>query len=128
MDNVDAIIQTVRDALAEDASGEARSAGAAACREILQHLAPDSAANAESSAAASGARIPAFGPVVHTSDATRPTMPEIAALAAAIRTVPVDQLLDLAITKLRALLPDEPAKPTSPGLSIPLIPVPRRSR
>lgn len=123
MDNIDSIIQIVRDALAENAGTEARGAGAAACRAILHHLEPGDTTAVETTGDALEP-----GTVAHANDTTRPTMPEVAALAAAIRTVPIDQLLDLAIVKLRALVPDEPAKPTSPGLSIPLIPVSRRFR
>lgn len=125
MDNIDAIIQIIRDALAEDASIEGRSAGAMACREILHHLEPDNAAPIEPTADATRPGEHEVGNVARASETARPTMPEVAALAAAIRTVPVDQLLDLAIAKLRALVPNEP-KPTSRGLSIPLIPVARR--
>lgn len=126
MDNIDAIIQIIRDALAENASIEARSAAAAACREILHHLEPDTAAAIEPTADATRQAEHEVGNVGRGSETARPTMPEVAALAAAIRTVPVDQLLDLAIAKLRALVPDVPAKAATRGLSIPLIPVARR--
>lgn len=122
MDNIDTIIQIVRDALAENATSEARDAGAAACRAILHHLEPHNGAPTEPTVDREHER----RDVAHATDTTRPTMPEVAALAAAIRTVPVDQLLDLAIAKLRALVPDEAAKPASRGLAIPLVPVPRR--
>ena len=62
-----------------------RAAGAAACRAILGALEPVPLASS-----------PAPSP---------PQAPQIAAIAAALRGMPPDQLLDLAIDRLRAKLP-----------------------
>ena len=82
---MDQLIETIRAAIAPDASAEARAAGAQACRTILAAL-----------DAASGQPLAAASPI--------PASP-IASIVGALRGVPPDQLLDLAIAKLRAALP-----------------------
>jgi hypothetical protein len=61
--------------------------------------------------------------------AQQPSAPSpIATIAAALRNVPPDQLLDLAIAKLRAALPaDAEVKPTA-SMKIPLVPIPGAPR
>jgi hypothetical protein len=88
-------IEAIRVAIAPDATAEARATGATACRAILSALdaTPDEAMSA--------------APVAAISQAT--------AIIGALRGVPPDQLLDLAISRLRSMLPDdakiEPAAP-----------------
>lgn len=100
MDNV---IESIRAAVAPDASPNAKAAGVAACRAIL--------------AALEGTQGQAFAPVVPASP--------VAAVVGALRGVPPEQLLDLAIAKLRAALPaDAQVSPVKP-LAIRLVPVPK---
>ncbi|MBA3459505.1 MAG: hypothetical protein H0T46_06065 [Deltaproteobacteria bacterium] len=98
------LIETIRGAIAHDASDETRAAGANACREILRSLEPE----------------PAPVPAV----ASAPALTQVAQLVTAFRGVPIDQLLDLAIVKLRSVVPADTA-PTRPGFAVPLVPVPR---
>ena len=106
---MDNIIETVRIALLPDASDEARAAGATACRAILATL-----------EAKQGQPL---------TQAVQPSTP-IQAAVAALGGVPSEQLLDLAIAKLRSMLPEGTAiEPVAP-LNLPLLalpPIGRRS-
>ena len=82
---MDQLIEAIRAAVAPSASPEARAAGAHACRTILAAL-----------DAPSGQPLATPVPI--------PASP-IATIVGALRGVPPDQLLDLAIAKLRAALP-----------------------
>lgn len=97
------LINSIRAAVADGASAEARAAGIAACRTLLNAL---DAKPGEP-----------LGPT-----ATTPTSP-IAAMAMALRGVPPDQLLDLLIAKLRSIVPAN-AHPASRGIHIPLARIP----
>ena len=91
---MDALLESIRAALAADATADAKAAGAAACRTILTAL--DATATAP----------------IPTSPSINPTA--VANIVGALRGVPPDQLLDLAIAKLRsALLSPEPSSPRS---------------
>lgn len=98
------LIETIQCAAAQDATPEARAAGAEAARRLAALLEP-SPASTQTAASA--------GPVAG-----------IAELAAVLRGVPMDQLLDMAIVKLRAVVPAQSIPRVEP-LSIPLIPVRR---
>jgi len=76
------VIEAVRGALAPDATPEAKAAGVAACRAILAAL--------EATPGQSFAAVPAS---------------PAGAIAGMLRGMPPEQLLDLAIAKLRAALP-----------------------
>ncbi len=104
---MEALIETIRLATASEATDEVRTAGAAACRTLLIVL---EAKPGES-----------LAPPVAASVPDSP----IAAVVAGLRGVPVDQLLDLAIAKLRTLVPAD-VTPIAPRMSIPMIQVPRR--
>ena len=104
---MDQLIEAIRNATATDATDEVRAAGAFACRTILTAL---EAKPGES-----------LAPPIAT---TVPDSP-IAAVVAGLRGVPVDQLLDLAIAKLRTMVPADVAA-QAPKISIRLIQVPRR--
>ena len=80
------LLDSIRAAVAADASDDARVAGASACRTILSAL-----------EATPGQQLGA---------APSPESP-IATAVSTLRGVPPDQLLDLAIAKLRAALPAE---------------------
>lgn len=102
------VIEQIRAALAQDATPDARTAGIAACRAVLAAL-----------EATPGA------PMATATAAPTDTNP-IASIVGALRGVPPEQLLDLAIAKLRAALPAGTAVPAIAPLKFHLIPVPRR--
>ena len=112
MDDIDNVLVSVGAALAPDATSEARAAGATACRAVLAAL-----------EATPGQRLAAVvqGPPINAS--------AIASAVAALRGVPPDQLLDLAISRLRAALPAEAHVPSVAPLKFHIIPIsaPRRT-
>lgn len=88
---MDNLLESIRVALSTDANDETRAAGAHACRTILAAL----------DAKAGEAMTPAASDTAAPSASAEP----IAQVVAALRGVPAEQLLDLAITRLRAALP-----------------------
>ena len=88
------LIESIRSAIAEGASAEARAAGADACRALLTVL---------------GAQ--PGEPIVPATPIPQAPNPPIAAIVAAIRGVPREQLMDLLIAKLRTLVPADHATP-----------------
>jgi hypothetical protein len=94
------LIEVIRAAVAEDATAEAKQAGAQACRTILAVLEPES------------------GP---------PVSPVPANPFAALAGLDLDRALDLVIARLRAALPDEKraALGERPAMRIQLVPVPK---
>nr|HEX4316254.1 hypothetical protein [Kofleriaceae bacterium] len=97
------LLEAIRAAVVTDASPEARAAGAQACRTILAALEATAAEPIQAAAA-------------------QPTTPPIADLVATLRGVPMDQLLDLAIARLRAALPVGTAVPTVQPVKFQFIP------
>lgn len=81
---MDELLESIRRAVSAEASPQDRGAGAAACRTILAAL--------EATPGQPLAAMP-----INAS--------QIASVVGALRGVPPDQLLDLAIAKLRASLP-----------------------
>ena len=105
MEAIDSLIHSVREALASTATDEARRAGAQACRTLLAAL---DAKHGE-------ALIPA--PV-------QPTTPNgVQAIVSLLRSAPPDQLLDLAIAKLRTLVPPTEQAATVRAFPIRIVPV-----
>jgi hypothetical protein len=100
---MDNLIETIRAAMMPDASDEARAAGATACRAVLATL--DAQAGQPLAAA----------PVAATP---------IQAAVTAMSGLPSDQLLDLAIAKLRSMLPEGTTIEPVPPLKLPLLPLP----
>lgn len=98
-------IDLIRLAFAEDATAEARATGAAACRALVSILEPP----------VTPASTPRLDPA------------QLASIATTIRSVPMEQLLDLAIAKLRSISPHDTA-PKAPTFTIPFIEVPRHVR
>jgi len=94
------LIESIRAAVAEGATPEARAAGAHACRALLAALEPPA-----------------------TPQPAPPRLP-IAAIATALRTVPTDQLADLLIAKLRTLVPADAQQPPVRALNIPRVKLP----
>jgi hypothetical protein len=100
------VIDSIRAAIATDATPEAKAAGATACRAILAAL-----------EATPGQPL---APVVVPFNGS-----QIAGVVSALRGVPPDQLLDLAIQRLRAALPAGVEVPPAPPLKFNIVPVPR---
>ena len=88
---MDELLETIRTATASEATEEARSAGVVACRTILTAL--------EAKAGEPLVNVPA------------PAPSPIGMAVSAVRNVPPDQLLDLAIAKLRTMLPEGTTPP-----------------
>ena len=101
------VIESIRAAIASDATPEAKAAGATACRAILAAL--------ESTP----------GQPIALSTVAPMSGSQIASVVSALRGVPPDQLLDLAIQRLRAGLPVGVEVPTTPPLKFHIVPVPR---
>ena len=97
-------IEAIRAAIADGATAEARTAGAAACRAILGAL------------EASAGQPMATATPIDTS--------QIASIVGALRGVPAEQLLDLAIAKLRSALPADAAVPPVTPLKFHILPIP----
>lgn len=103
------LLEAIRAATSSDATDEAKASGATACRTLLSAL-----------EAKPGEALAPPVPLPSTS------APDIGALVAGIRGVPVDQLLDLAIAKLRTMVQPAEAAPVR-AFTVPLVAVPRRS-
>jgi hypothetical protein len=102
------LIESIRLAVAPEATDELRATGATACLAILRAL--------EANPGESLAMAP---PPVPMPDA-------VATVVTALRGVPPEQLLDLAIARLRTALPPGQPAPTVQPLKFQLIPIPRR--
>lgn len=98
------VLDTIRAALVADAPAEARAAGIEACRAILTAL---GAAQAEPQPP----RPPEVGPLAQ-------------AVAGLIRTTPPDQLLDMLVAKLRAVVPADTKLEVPTKINIPIIRIP----
>jgi hypothetical protein len=105
---MDPLIDSIRAAVADGASDDAKDAGAQACRAILAAL-----------EAQGGAPL---------ASAPSPASP-IAAAVATLRTIPPDQLLDLVIAKLRLAVPatDAPATATAAAPRFVYLPIPGKT-
>ena len=124
---METLIEAIRVAVQSDATDEAKHQGALACRTILTALeakageplvpptqaptdAPPVAQATQAATSATPAR-PPIGPQ------------QVAAIVGALRGMPPDQLLDLAITRLRAALPSEAVAPAVAPVRFHLIPI-----
>ena len=121
---METLIESVRAAIANDASDDMRAAGAQACRTILTALEakagePMTLASPPVSSATNVAT-----PVANTSSPSE----QIANVLGALRGVPAEQLLDLAITRLRAALPAGGDSPKVEPLKFHIVQVPARRR
>lgn len=102
---MDELLDTIRTSMAADATADAKAAGATACRTLLAALEPQ--------------------PGQPLVPATAPTAASpIANAIAMLRGVPVDQLLDVAISRLRAAIPAGESAPSVLRLSVPIIAIP----
>ncbi len=103
---MDAVIETIRAAMAPNASPEVRASGAESCRTILAAL-----------GATQGQPLGAAAPAEAGPAAT--------AIASLIRSTPPDQLLELAIAKLRAMVPADTSVPSVSAFKLQYVPVPQ---
>ena len=105
------LIESIKNALASGATEEARVAGVQACRTILVAL-----------------ETPVGQPMgpstVPVTSAIEPTSPLHTAVAA-LRGLPPEQLLDLAIARLKAALPPGVEAPQVRRLNVPLVALPK---
>ena len=101
---METLLEDIRIALAPDASVEVREAAVTACRAIIAKLQPNTTE---------------AGPTDRA-----PTPSQIAGMVAALRGVPSEQLLDLAISKLRAALPAGTSAPQPSPLKFHIVPIP----
>jgi hypothetical protein len=123
------LIETIRTALRDDAEPIARRAGLVACRKILAVL--EAATDAEPGAATPAAPPPSAPEpvsVMPPAPASRIDPAAVAALVGSLGKLPPEQLLDLAITRLRAALPAGASAPAPPPLRFHLVPVQRVER
>jgi len=97
------LLDAIRASVAADATDETKAAGAAACRTILTALEGTPGA-------------PLAAPIFNAS--------EIASAVSMMRGVPAEQLLDLAIARLRAALPDGDKLPAVKPTNFRIVPIP----
>lgn len=90
----DELIAAIRTALATDASPEARATGASACRAILRGLEPAQVRNAT----------PPSSPSSPSSPASMLAGTPLGAALGALNSVPREQILELLVSGLRAVL------------------------
>jgi hypothetical protein len=102
---MDTILETIRAGIAPDANADAKAAAATACRAILGAL-----------DATAGEPLASATPV---------NAPPIANMVSALRGVPIDQLLDIAIAKLRASLPKDVEIPRVEPLRFQIVSMPQ---
>ena len=113
---MDTLIEAIRVALLPDATDEAKHQGALACRTILTAL---DTKKGEPIAASTESPTPSPPP---TPPAFQPE--QVAAIVGALRGMSPEQLLDLAISRLRAALPANVAPtPVAPPIRFQIIPV-----
>ena len=99
---METVLETIRAALAPEATGETRAAGIEACRAILTTL---------GATAGEAPRQPEVGPLAQ-------------AVAGLIKTTPPDQLLDMLIAKLRAAVPTAAEATPARKINIPFVRIP----
>lgn len=121
---METLIEAIRVAVQSDATDDAKHQGALACRTILtaleakagEPLVPPTQAPTEVST------------VVQSDQTATPATPpigpqQVAAIVGALRGMPPEQLLDLAIARLRAALPSEATTPTIAPVRFQIIPI-----
>ena len=106
---MDDLIETIRVACASDATDDIKQRGAQACRTILTAL--DAKAGE-----------PLAADPVASGDAV-PSGTQIAALVGALKGLPPEQLLDMAIARLRAALPKDTPAPAVAPVRFQIIPI-----
>ena len=110
---MDNLIEAIRSAIASEADDQTRAIGAQACRTILVAL--------ETPAGEPLKAAPATSPLTEPKSA-------LEAAVSALRGVPPDQLLDLAIARLKAALPPDTKVDPVRRLNVPLVALPAVGR
>ena len=116
---METLIETIRAAVQSDSTDEAKHQGALACRTILtaleakagEPLVPPTEPNAAPPSAPIAQPVPVIEPQ------------QVAAIVGALRGMPAEQLLDLAIARLRAALPKDATTPTIAPVKFQIIPI-----
>lgn len=111
---MDDLIETIRVACASDATDDIKERGAQACRTILTAL--------DAKAGEPLAAPPPPTEAAATAESV-PTGAQIAALVGALKGVPPEQLLDMAIARLRAALPKDTPAPAVAPVRFQIIPI-----
>lgn len=106
---METLLQYIAAAIATDATSDERAAGARACRVILASLEP----GVETQTPAASVATPAEAPLVQPA--------AVQAAVTALRSMSVDQLLELAISRLHAVVPAADAVTPPPGVKFHLI-------
>ena len=116
---MDELIEAIRTATSAEATDVAREAGANACRTLLAVFA---AKPGEALVTSTSTEEPSLPPQTHA-----PTSPNVAAqvIASMLRGMTPDQLLDIAIARLRAALPAGTEVPQPQAVKFQLIPFKR---
>lgn len=120
------LIEAIRIALRDDAEPNARRAGLVACRELLTVLETATADEPAASTAPLPSAPPLDLPAAPVSNAP-PAPPfdpaAIATVVASLGKLPPEQLLDLAIARLRAALPPNASIPAPQPLRFHIVPL-----
>lgn len=103
------LLEAIRAATVPDATDDIKAAGASACRTLLAAL-----------EAKSGEPL--------AQPASAPVATPVEAVISAIRGMQPEQLLDLAIARLKAALPAEVTHEPVKHLAVPLVPLPKMGR
>src|SRR5262245_13294201 len=119
----EAILEVIRRGIAPDADPAARSSALDVCGRIVQAFGgpmPASPANLAPVASA-----PTMPPPFAMPQGFAPPAPAspLAAAVGMLRNLPPEQLLDLAIQRLRAALPQETTVPETKGIQFQLVPL-----
>ena len=116
---METLIETIRVAVQSDATDEAKHQGALACRAILTALeakvGEPLVTPTDLSAAPSVPVAQPAPPVIEPQ--------QVAAIVGALRGMPAEQLLDLAISRLRAALPKDAMTPAIAPVKFQIIPI-----
>lgn len=113
---MDTLIEDIRAATATDATDDARATGAIACRTLLAALEAkvgEPLASPTTALSSVQDRVP-----------TPPPAAAVQAIAAALRGMQPDQLLDLAIARLRAAVPAGSELAPVQGVKFHILPMP----
>lgn len=105
---MDDLIEAIRVACASDATDDIKQRGAQACRTLLTAFDAKAGEPLASTPAAE-------------STNTVPPGAQIAAIVGALKGLPPEQLLDMAIARLRAALPKDTPAPAVASLRVPII-------
>ena len=122
------MIEAIRNALVDNASDDARTAGAQACRMLLTVLEAkpgEPMTTPPPAEASAGSSLPA---IASSEGAPSSSATQIAQMIGTLRGVPAEQLLDLAIARLRAALPAGTEAPRVAPLKFHIVQLPKGGR